>query len=371
MARKETCCSPDCYEAQEQGPRDNTVMLPDLRKPSTGRAQKVETTLNFKDTLGALSVRLGINRDNYKVSPGLYAVGNPDDKCPVLVTANYKLTFDCLRAELTNHNLWILVLDTKGINVWCAAGKGTFGTEELSRKIDLVNLQSIVSHRTIILPQLGAPGVAAFEVKKNTGFKVRYGPVRATDIPEFLKNNLQATKKMRKVEFTLMDRLKVIPVEFKQVLKMVPIIFILLFIFNLFNPDGIGLAEAGIQSLYNLVPYAGAVALGTIGVAALLPYIPFRGLALKGLVLGLGWAAVAARYSTAFYFPESGLITAANTLLLTAITTFLSLNFTGSTTYTSLSGVEKETLYTIPGIALACVLALGLIITHKVLIFAG
>jgi len=36
---------------------------------------------------------------------------------------------------MPGRNLWILILDTKGVNVWCAAGKGTFGTEELVFRI--------------------------------------------------------------------------------------------------------------------------------------------------------------------------------------------------------------------------------------------
>lgn len=67
----------------------------------------------------------------YTIDPGLYALGNPDESSPVLVTANYKLTFDRLRQSLPKLDAWVLVLDTKGINVWCAAGKGTFGTGEV------------------------------------------------------------------------------------------------------------------------------------------------------------------------------------------------------------------------------------------------
>ena len=69
----------------------------------------------------------------YTVEPGLYSVGNPGNDSPVLVSANYKLTFDVLRRNLAGLNCWLLILDTKGINVWCAAGKGTFGTDELTK----------------------------------------------------------------------------------------------------------------------------------------------------------------------------------------------------------------------------------------------
>lgn len=124
---------------------------------------------------------------HYQVPPGLYAVGNPDPAAPVLVSANYKLSFDRLRRELNGFNLWILVVDTKGINVWCAAGKGTFGTGELVRRIEQTRLSQVVTGRTLILPQLAAPGVAAHEVLQRSGFKVVYGPVRAADLRSFCR----------------------------------------------------------------------------------------------------------------------------------------------------------------------------------------
>jgi hypothetical protein len=143
----------------------------------------VETDWALTDWLGALSVRLDIGRMNYRVSPGLYSVGHPDATAPVFVTANYKLSFDHLRRALRGLGAWLLVLDTDGVNVWCAAGKGTFSTEELCRRIESTGLGSVVSHRRLILPQLGASGVAAHTVAKATGFTVVFGPVRAEDIP--------------------------------------------------------------------------------------------------------------------------------------------------------------------------------------------
>jgi len=124
----------------------------------------------------------------YTVDPGLYAVGNPDAQSPVLVTANYKMSFDRLRAELSGIDAWILVLNTDGINVWCAAGKRTFGTEELVRRIESSGLARVVAHRKLIVPQLGGPGVAAHQVKELSGFRVVYGPIRAEDLPAFLES---------------------------------------------------------------------------------------------------------------------------------------------------------------------------------------
>jgi CO dehydrogenase/acetyl-CoA synthase gamma subunit (corrinoid Fe-S protein) len=127
--------------------------------------------------IGNRKCRTSAFRNNYTVNPGLYAVGAPDKSSDVLVSANYKLSFDALRKALKGLNVWVLVLDTKGINVWCAAGKGTFGTAELVRLISAAKLDSLVDHRKIIVPQLGAPGISAHEVKKASGFKVCYGPV--------------------------------------------------------------------------------------------------------------------------------------------------------------------------------------------------
>ena len=140
---------------------------------------QISSALVWADRWGTYKARWGIGRMNYKVDPGLYALGSPDDQSPVLVTANYKMSFDKLREALPGRDAWILVLDTRGINVWCAAGKGTFGTKELVGRIGSSGLAHIVSHRELILPQLAGPGVSAHLVKKSSGFKVIYGPIRA------------------------------------------------------------------------------------------------------------------------------------------------------------------------------------------------
>ena len=105
-----------------------------------GKIPRVASVLKWQDRFGTVKARWGINRMDYKVDPGLYALGNPNPQSPVFVTANYKMSFDALREALENLASWILVLDTKGINVWCAAGKGTFGTEELVRRVQATGL---------------------------------------------------------------------------------------------------------------------------------------------------------------------------------------------------------------------------------------
>ena len=78
----------------------------------------LNSRLGWRDVAGGCLVRWGIGRMRYRVDPGLYRVGAPDRRSPVLVTANYKLTVDTLRKALVGQNVWVLVLDTAGVNVW-------------------------------------------------------------------------------------------------------------------------------------------------------------------------------------------------------------------------------------------------------------
>ncbi len=153
---------------------------------------RVESKLSFRDRSGTYKVRWAIGRMRYRVDPGLYALGAPDADSPILISANFKMSFDLLREALPGRNGWILVLDTDGINVWCAAGKGTFGTDELTRMVESSGLAMVVNHRRVIVPQLGAAGISAHQVQKLSGFKVIYGPVRAADLPDFMDSGMKA-----------------------------------------------------------------------------------------------------------------------------------------------------------------------------------
>ena len=180
---------------------------------AAGPTPQISTRLTLNDIAGRWQMRWGLGRERYSIAPGLYAIGSPNADSNVLVTANYKMTFDILRRDMQGHDLWLLVLDTRGINVWCAAGKGTFGTDEMIRRVQVTGLDRIVNHRTLIVPQLGAPGIAAHQVSKACGFKVLFGPVRSGDLPQFLADGCHAAPQMRRVTFDIVDRLVLTPVE--------------------------------------------------------------------------------------------------------------------------------------------------------------
>jgi len=327
---------------------------------AVGPVYRINTTLERRDMLGSFKARWGVGRMSYIVPPDLYAVGNPDQSSPVLVSANYKLSFDSLRRELSGLNLWILVIDTKGINVWCAAGKGTFGTEEVIRMVNTTRLPELVSSKTLIMPQLSAPGVTAFEVRRRCGFRVIFGPVRAADIPTFLKAGNKADPAMRRTYFGFWDRVVLTPVEITALVKPLAYFSLFLFLLNLVSVLLVGnsfqLAFLIGQTLFDLVPFLGATLVGAVLVPALLPYLPGRALSWKGLILGLVWAGIYTGLSGA----ETRLLeTISYFLIIPAVAAFLSINFTGSTTYTSLSGVVKEMKIALPLIFAAA--GLGLI----------
>ena len=60
----------------------------------------LSSEMTWRDRLGTLRVRLGIGRMNYRVRPGLYALGRPTAESPVLVSANFKLSVDHLRSAV-------------------------------------------------------------------------------------------------------------------------------------------------------------------------------------------------------------------------------------------------------------------------------
>lgn len=293
--------------------------------------------------------RWGVNRSGHRVEPGLYALGNATADSPVFVTANYTLSFDALRSALAGRDGYIMVLDTEGINVWCAAGKGTFGTDEVVHRIEATGLSDVVSHPVLILPQLGASGVAAHDVKKRSGFQVEYGPVRAADLPEYLKIR-QATPEMRRVHFTLRDRLVLIPVELVHVF--VPMVVAAIVVFF-------------VGGLLAAMAVVAAILAGVVLFPILLPWLPTRDFSSKGFILGslvalpFALASLLRHPDAAWWLRVGGALTFL--LPLPPVTAFLALNFTGSTTFTSRTGVRREIFTYVP--VMAWMFGIGVILT--------
>lgn len=322
---------------------------------AAGRVAVISGDLGLSDTLGGWKARWGIGRMSYIVPPGLYAIGSPDQDAPVLVTANYKMSYDLVRSTIKGHSVWLLVLETYGINVWCAAGKGTFGTGELVKRIGLSGLEKVVNHRTLLLPIMGAAGVKAVEVKKRTGFDVRFATLRIQDLPEYLENGMQATPAMRELTFSLRERLVLVPMEL--VIGVKSVLFV-------GAPLAAAYGAAGgdfslIRFWEALVLYLVAVVCGSVLTPLLLPFLPGRMFSIKGAVAGVA-------VSAGIFVSRAGALTWREICALGCVTAsvsaFYAMNFTGSTPYTSPSGVRREMGRSLPVMAGALGLAVVILL---------
>jgi len=138
---------------------------------------------------------------------GLRRIGDPDRSSPVVLTGNYDLSVRRLRRALEGRDVWMLVAPSGGINVWCAAAGGHLGTPQVVTALKTSGIGDEVDHREVILPQLAATGVLALDVFRRSRWKVRFGPVSADQLPEYLDTG-EKNDAMRRVSFPLRQRIE-------------------------------------------------------------------------------------------------------------------------------------------------------------------
>ena len=144
----------------------------------------------------------------WSTEPGLRSVGNPSPSSPVLVTGNYDLTVRRLLRALEGVDAWVVVAPSGGINVWCAAAGGHLTSHQVITALKTSGVEDRVEHRRAILPQLAATGVMAREVSQRCGWKLRFGPVYAEDLPRYLAQQEKKSDEMRRVRFGVAERLE-------------------------------------------------------------------------------------------------------------------------------------------------------------------
>jgi len=360
--QEEPCCSAPSNEQEKLD--ESTWWIQGHLETEAGRIPVVSTRLVLHDKMGWWKVRWAMARDKFTLPAGLYAVGAPDKNSHVLVTANYKMSVDHLRSDMAGRNAWIMVLDTKGINVWCAAGKETFSTDEVVKRIEKTDLAKVVEHRTLILPQLAASGVSAHRVRKTSGFRVIYGPVRSKDLPAFLDAGLKATPEMRQVVFGIKERAILVPVELVIVAKYMFAAAAIILLLAGIGPGGYSMKRILTDGPFSLLPLLGAWLAGAVLGPLFLPILPGRSFSFKGAVAGLlvifpiVLILIPTRLST--------LEQLAWIFLVPAVASFMTMNFTGASTYTSPSGVRKEMRAAVPVQAIAAVVGLVLLATNLI-----
>jgi hypothetical protein len=140
---------------------------------------------------------------------GLRPVGDPDRHSPVLVTCNFHTTVKRLTRllERAGVDAWLLVADSKGVNVWCAACGDEFNTHSVISAVKTSGVAERVEHRRLILPPLGATGIQTEEIRVQTGWSTIWGPVYAKDLPRYLARQGSRDESMRRVVYDWRERL--------------------------------------------------------------------------------------------------------------------------------------------------------------------
>ena len=144
----------------------------------------------------------------FSTETGLRVIGQPGPDSPVLLTCNFELTVIRVTRALKGLDCYLLVAPSKGINVWCASGGGMLNAHSVTSVLKTSGIAEKVEHRTLILPQFSAPGIDVVRVEEETGWRCRFGPAYARDIPDYVAAGYQKTEAMRQARFPLGDRLE-------------------------------------------------------------------------------------------------------------------------------------------------------------------
>jgi len=139
---------------------------------------------------------------------GLIKIGSPDRNSPVLLTCNFHLTVERVKRQLKGIDCYLLVANSRGINVWCAATGGLLTNHDVISVLKTRGIEELTDHKKVIMPQLAATGIETKVILAKTGWRIIWGPVYAKDIPDFINNNFNSTPEMRYVKFPLMQRIE-------------------------------------------------------------------------------------------------------------------------------------------------------------------
>jgi NAD-dependent dihydropyrimidine dehydrogenase PreA subunit len=153
-------------------------------------------------------LQTGLRLLPWPTEPGVRRTGAPGESSPVILTGNYDLTVRRVLRALRGTDAWVVVAPTRGINVWCAASGGHLTTHQVVTALKTSGIEERVRHRRVILPQLAATGVLGREVSRRSGWRVRFGPVYAQDLPRYLAAGAKKSESMRRVHFGLVERLE-------------------------------------------------------------------------------------------------------------------------------------------------------------------
>ena len=127
---------------------------------------------------------------------------------PVLLTCNFQLTVERVKRVLEGMDAYLLVANSRGVNVWCAATGGLLTDHDVISVLKTSGIEDRVDHRQVVLPQLAATGIEGKVVQHRTGWRVVWGPVQRRGYSRLSGQRDARTRSMRTVTFPWPQRLE-------------------------------------------------------------------------------------------------------------------------------------------------------------------
>ena len=125
-----------------------------------------------------------------QMDPGLYAIGEPNDRSPLLVTSNFSLTYFIVstEAEASGVACHLAVVDAEGLSVLTAWSAGKFSGDRVAKALREMKAAERVSHHTVIIPGYVPVISGELEDALGDGWHVLVGPQEASDIAPFFRD---------------------------------------------------------------------------------------------------------------------------------------------------------------------------------------
>jgi acetyl-CoA decarbonylase/synthase complex subunit gamma len=125
-----------------------------------------------------------------QMDPGLYAIGEPNDRSPLLVTSNFSLTYFIVSTEAEASGLacHLAVVDAEGLSVLTAWSAGKFSGDRVAKSLRQMKAAERVSHHTVIIPGYVPVISGELEDALGDGWHVLVGPQEASDIAPFFRD---------------------------------------------------------------------------------------------------------------------------------------------------------------------------------------
>ena len=122
-----------------------------------------------------------------QVKPGLYTVGEPTEKSPVMFTTNFSLTYFTVRADIEKSKMpaWLLVVDTEGQSVMTAFAAGKLTPESVAKAIETEKVKEKSKRNEIVIP--GMVSRMSGKLNELTEMKVTVGSRESSGIPKMMR----------------------------------------------------------------------------------------------------------------------------------------------------------------------------------------